>query len=283
MKSALRSVPAAVLGAGFLLFSQVVVAAVAGYAQDSQQAVFTNSYGECWRAPGMPVGKPVLECEGYEDSDGDGVPDERDECADTAQGLEVDATGCPLDTDQDGVPDYRDKCPQTISRCPVDDQGCATGGDSDNDADGVPDCIDRCGSSPKGVKVDNQGCELVEDRVLTGVGGPNFKFDSAELTDKAKLWLDERVREYKRAIQNNRLAEIKIIGHTDSRGDPAYNQALSERRANAVGRYLVDNGIPERLVFVQGKGESQPVASNDTEEGRNANRRVEIDVTTTSW
>ena len=81
-------------------------------------------------------------------------------------------------------------------------------------------------------------------------------------------------------MQKDRIAEIRIIGHTDSRGADDYNRVLSERRANAVARHLADNGIPAKLIVVEGKGESRPIASNDTEEGRARNRRVEIDVTT---
>ena len=70
---------------------------------------------------------------------------------------------------------------------------------------------------------------------------------------------------------------VDVVGHADSTGDDQYNQALSERRAGAVARYLIDNGrvLPARF-YVQGRGETQPVASNATESGRAQNRRVEI-------
>ncbi len=276
MTSAMRVVSTVVLAVSCLLPAGTALAAVPGYARDSQEAVFKNAYGECWRAPESSAVKPVPACEGFVDSDGDGVPDDRDRCPDTPKGIVVDADGCPLDTDGDGVPDYRDRCPDTVQNCPVDENGCA----ADSDGDGVPDCIDKCLDSPRGIKVDQRGCELVEDMVLTGLGGPNFATDSAALTDKAKSWLDERIGTYQRAVQKDRIAQVRVIGHTDSRGAEAYNLVLSERRANAVARYLVDNGIPAKLVVVEGKGESVPVASNDTEEGRARNRRVEIDVTT---
>ena len=70
---------------------------------------------------------------------------------------------------------------------------------------------------------------------------------------------------------------LSITGHTDSVGSDAYNQKLSERRANAVANYLIDAGVPSSIIVgVQGLGESQPVADNKTREGRAENRRVEI-------
>ncbi len=278
MRSALRPVTVAALAMSGLLAAGEAGAEYPGYAQDSQEDAYKNPYGECWRVPDSPAEGPVPGCEGFSDSDGDGVPDDRDKCPNTPKGVAVDADGCPVDgdSDGDGVPNDRDRCPDTVKNCPVDEHGCAI----DSDGDGVPDCIDKCLDSPRGVKVDKRGCEIVEDLVLTGIGGPNFAFDSAALTDKAKSWLDERIGNYKRAVQKDRIAEIRVIGHTDSRGDEQYNLVLSERRANAVARHLVDNGIPARLIVVEGKGESQPVASNNTEEGRARNRRVEIDVTT---
>jgi OOP family OmpA-OmpF porin len=76
-------------------------------------------------------------------------------------------------------------------------------------------------------------------------------------------------------IKENDL-RIEIQGHTDNTGSPAYNKELSEKRANAVREYLIAQGIGAAKISIQGLGETQPVASNDTEEGRAQNRRVEI-------
>ena len=70
-----------------------------------------------------------------------------------------------------------------------------------------------------------------------------------------------------------------MIGHTDSQGDAAYNQRLSERRAQAVQSYLVSRGVNPARMVAYGQGETQPIASNDTASGRAANRRVELRVT----
>lgn len=74
------------------------------------------------------------------------------------------------------------------------------------------------------------------------------------------------------------IQQVKIVGHTDSTGAEAYNQTLSQRRAIAVKNHLLDQGIPASTMATLGMGESNPVASNDTREGRAQNRRVEITI-----
>ncbi len=93
------------------------------------------------------------------DSDGDGVPDDRDACPNTPPGVVVDKRGCPVDSDQDGVPDGIDKCPNTPSGAKVDATGCPV----DSDGDGVPDGIDQCPNTPAGAKVDAKGCPVDSD------------------------------------------------------------------------------------------------------------------------
>lgn len=103
-----------------------------------------------------------------------------------------------------------------------------------------------------------------------------FAFDSAKLTDDAKAIIDERIA---RAGGKVRLTSImRIEGHTDSTGPEAYNQKLSERRAQAVADYIVANArnVTVSDIEVVGKGETEPVASNATREGRAQNRRVVI-------
>lgn len=97
------------------------------------------------------------------DSDKDGIPDYLDECAGTPQGAPVDKKGCPLDSDKDGVPDYTDLCPDTTPGVKVDEYGCPF----DSDGDGVPDHLDRCPDTPYEIQVDKNGCPMDED--LDGV------------------------------------------------------------------------------------------------------------------
>ncbi|KAA0019331.1 OmpA family protein [Salinicola corii] len=197
------------------------------------------------------------------DSDGDGVPDDRDQCPNTPAGVAVDAVGCPLDTDGDGVPDYMDQCPGTPAGVEVNAQGCPL----DSDGDGVPDYQDQCPNTPAGAEVNSLGCQ--EDLVLRDV---NFEFDSAKLTSSAEEILDG-ISE--KLMANDKL-RIRLEGHTDSVGPAAYNKELSQRRADSVKSYLVNKGFSADNITTIGYGEEQPIASNDTAEGRAQNRRVEL-------
>jgi len=107
--------------------------------------------------------------------------------------------------------------------------------------------------------------------VLRGV---NFAFDSSAIRSESRPVLDEAVQQL--AAYPEVL--LSVIGHTDALGTEEYNQALSVRRAEAVFRYLVNRGIAPERVTVEGMGEANPVATNDTEEGRAQNRRVELRV-----
>lgn len=202
----------------------------------------------------LPVGARL-------DSDEDGVPDDLDQCPDTPQGVKVDAQGCPLDSDGDGVPDYLDKCLGTPAGVAVDEAGCAL----DSDGDGVADHLDQCPDTPRGATVNSMGCWAFEGVVL-------FDFDRYDIKPEAYPLLNEGVT----ILKKNARTKMEIEGHTDNVGSAEYNQRLSEKRAKAVMDYLVKNGIdPERLSD-RGYGLTRPVASNDTEEGRAKNRRVEL-------
>ena len=101
-----------------------------------------------------------------------------------------------------------------------------------------------------------------------------FDFDKYVIKPEGKAKLDDLVGKTKGIA----LEVIIAVGHTDSIGTEAYNQGLSERRANAVKDYLVSKGIEKNRVYTEGKGEKQPIASNSTAEGRAKNRRTEIEV-----
>lgn len=101
-----------------------------------------------------------------------------------------------------------------------------------------------------------------------------FDFDRAVLKPEGRANLDSLVEKMK----GINLEVVVAVGHTDSTGPESYNQALSVRRAEAVKAYLVSKGIEANRVYVEGKGEVQPVADNSTREGRAKNRRVEIEV-----
>ncbi len=200
------------------------------------------------------------------DSDGDGVADAADRCPDTPPNVKVDARGCPLDSDGDGVYDYLDQCPNTPKGTPVDDRGCSRkAAPVDSDGDGVYDELDRCPGTPRGARVDERGCWIIE--------GAFFDFDRYEVKPDYFPALNNVVSVMK---QNPRL-KVLLHGHTDNLGSEAYNKRLSVKRARAVMDYLLNRGIaPERIRYL-GYGFSKPIAPNDTEKGREKNRRVEIE------
>ncbi|MDT8878082.1 OmpA family protein [Halomonas saccharevitans] len=169
----------------------------------------------------------------------------------------------PRDTDGDGVTDANDQCPGTPAGVAVDAVGCPL----DSDGDGVPDYQDQCPGTPAGAEVNALGCE--QDLVLRDV---NFEFDSAVLTMGAEDILAD-VAEKLRANENVR---VRIEGHTDAVGSDSYNQDLSQRRADSVADYLASQGVSMDRMRTIGYGESQPVASNETDAGRAENRRVEL-------
>jgi|TARA_R100001369_G_scaffold8045_3_gene19573 outer membrane protein OmpA-like peptidoglycan-associated protein len=123
------------------------------------------------------------------------------------------------------------------------------------------------------IEIDRRG----DDIVLNMPSGVTFGFDSADLTSEARGSLNE-VANVLTQYQDTR---VSIAGHTDSTGDASYNQRLSERRAQAVSSYLTQNGVSSTRLNTSGYGATQPVASNDNEQGRAQNRRVEITLTPT--
>lgn len=169
----------------------------------------------------------------------------------------------PDDQDGDGVVDADDNCPATPEGVAVESNGCAV----DNDGDGIPDYMDKCPETPLGDVVDLMGCSLK----IISLKGVHFAFDSATLTSTAKSILDSAVGK----INAHPSSSFTIVGHTDSNGSDDYNQNLSQRRANAVKSYLSSKGVTASMNAV-GKGESKPVASNDTKSGRAENRRVDV-------
>ena len=103
-------------------------------------------------------------------------------------------------------------------------------------------------------------------------GTGTFEFDSATLTDS----VSERLDNFVNFLNEYPQAQVEITGYTDSSGPAAYNQKLSERRAQAVADYLIAAGIDADRFTVKGMGEENPVADNSTHEGREKNRRVEV-------
>ena len=171
------------------------------------------------------------------DSDADGVNDNVDQCPGTPAGVAVDAKGCALDKDGDGVPNYRDKCPNT----------------------------------PAGRQVDKFGCKFVinhTESIKLEINFPNNS-DAIPVAYAAEL---KKVAEFM-----TKFSGVKTVveGHADSNGAAAYNQQLSQRRADAVRSALIrDYNIAENRLSAVCYGEERPIADNKTADGRRANRRV---------
>jgi OOP family OmpA-OmpF porin len=218
---------------------------------------------------GLSVALGSLEPPPPPDTDGDGVPDPSDRCPNTPPGRDVGPDGCERDSDGDGVNDYDDKCPNTPRGAKVDSTGCPL----DSDGDGVFDGIDQCPGTPKGAKVDSRGCPIELQEDVTIDLNLEFGFDSATLTAEHKRQINDVVDFIKQYPQ----ATAMIEGHTDSVGPDEYNQGLSERRARAVRDYLVnDVGANPNRLTMRGYGESRPIDTNDTDAGRQHNRRVSV-------
>ncbi|MGH9258549.1 MAG: OmpA family protein [Acidimicrobiales bacterium] len=219
------------------------------------------------RCPNTPSGRPV-DALGCTDVDGDGVVDPQDGCANTPAGVRVDASGCPLDADRDGVSDAADRCPSTPAGARVDANGCPL----DSDADGVPDTADRCPGTAAGVVVDAAGCPPPVAPAPVVLEGVNFLSGSSKLTLDSQGPLNRVVE----ALNRNAEVRVAIEGHTDNVGNRESNIRLSRARAQSVRAYLISKGIAASRLTAEGLGPDQPIASNDTPEGRTQNRRVQL-------
>jgi len=140
----------------------------------------------------------------------------------------------------------------------------------DSDRDGVIDSLDKCPNTPLGTKVDKDGCPIIECK--------SAKLDIDFDTNKYEIKPSHHAELDKVAAKLNKFpkATAAIEGNTDNVGSPAYNQKLSERRANAVKKYLIEkHGIAANRLSSKGFGETKPIDSNKTAEGRSKNRRVD--------
>lgn len=210
------------------------------------------------------------------DNDSDGILDHDDLCPIETEDLDQfeDGDGCPdLDNDRDGLPDSDDECPiepEDIDEF-EDGDGCA---DSDNDQDGVVDVEDRCPLAPG--RPELEGCpetirlDPTQIRILQRV---RFASDQADLHESATPILEEVAA----VLQANpRISRVVIEGHTDSRSSAEHNRALSQRRAESVVSWLIERGIDRSRLVARGRGETEPVDTNSSEQGRRNNRRVEF-------
>lgn len=179
------------------------------------------------------------------------------------------------DRDGDGIPDHLDECPREPGPAP---SGCPL----DTDGDGIPDELDKCPTEPetRNGYDDDDGCpDLVPEEFADLAGilkGINFDSDKDVIKSDSKPILDRAVE----VLQMFPQVRVEISGHTDSRGGYEHNVDLSQRRAEAVKRYLTDNGVDTARIETRGAGPNEPIDSNDTTTGRAENRRIEVKILT---
>jgi outer membrane protein OmpA-like peptidoglycan-associated protein len=216
-------------------------------------------------------------CPDDPDTDKDGVPDSRDACLLEPEDKDgyLDEDGCPdLDNDADGIPDAKDKCPNDPEDPDgfQDDDGCP---DPDNDGDTVLDVDDQCPNTPGQTGGPRPGCPglvVVTAKEIRITQQIQFDFNKATIKPVSFAILDAV---YDVLVANPKIT-VEVQGHTDNVGQAAYNQKLSQQRADSVKAYLVKKGIGESRLVAKGYGMTQPLLPNTSEANRALNRRVQF-------
>lgn len=240
-----------------------------------------------------PTVAGTIELKGCPDADEDGITDSKDACPNIYGTLAM--NGCP-DRDNDGIKDADDICPDVAGT--IQTQGCP-----DSDKDGIHDGVDKCPNSPG--SADHFGCPDTDkdgvfddvDRCINIVGVPQnqgcpeIKAATKQLFQKALQGIQfetgkDKIKPVSYPILNSIVKVMKenpsykllIGGHTDNVGEDAMNMTLSQDRATAVSNYLISHGVDPLRVVATGYGETSPVDTNDSTNGRTRNRRVEFKV-----
>ncbi|AKI99981.1 outer membrane protein OmpA-like peptidoglycan-associated protein [Archangium gephyra] len=210
------------------------------------------------------------------DADQDGLEDAADKCPSEAGTAE--RQGCPVrDADKDGIEDAADKCPSEAGLTEL--RGCPA---KDTDGDTVSDHLDNC-PAEKGVAT-NAGCPVAQKQMVAIQKGKLeikeqvfFATGKAVIQPRSFKMLDQVARILQ---QHPEVDKMVIEGHTDNRGNAEANRKLSLARAEAVMGYLVSKGVEPARLEAKGFGPDQPIATNKTDKGRAANRRVEFIIVT---
>lgn len=202
---------------------------------------------------------------GCPDGDLDGIADKDDLCPDEA-GL-AQFGGCP-DSDEDGVPDTLDNCPNQAGLAKF--SGCP-----DTDSDGIPDQLDSCPMTPATAGSED-GCPVLTEEqkqvIEEAFGNLEFETGNAKIKEPSFASLIKLAM----LLKENPTWKVSIAGHTDNVGPEENNLTLSKNRAQAVANFLITIEVPQDRIIVSHFGENRPIDSNDTEEGRARNRRVEM-------
>ena len=177
---------------------------------------------------------------------------------DTAGGKRVAIVAAPAVTSVPALP------------TPTETASAITTAQLDADTDGVADSLDQCPNTASGLPVDSVGC----DEFTGAIDGVNFESGSDRLT----LGAQQKLAEVAQVLSRYPSVRVAVAAHTDNEGSAASNLQLSKRRAIAVARYLVEQGVAGKRLQPQAYGESQPLTSNASASGRASNRRVELQV-----
>jgi len=244
-----------------------------------------DSVDACPDVPGVPNEDASKHgCPPESDRDGDGIVDGQDACPDEAGVPNDDPAkhGCPLpgDRDGDGVVDPEDACPDEPG---VRTEDPATNGcpppNPDRDGDGIlnePDaCPDEAGPANEDPK--KNGCpvaRIVEGQIVI-IQQVQFQTNSAKIRPESDVVLNAV---FAILTEHAEVKKVRVEGHTDSRGGKYLNKILSDRRAKSVVDWLVKKGIAKERLISKGVGLETPIATNDTAEGRQINRRVEFHI-----
>ncbi|HKO52959.1 MAG TPA: OmpA family protein [Polyangiaceae bacterium] len=244
----------------------------------------SNAVDACPDEAGVAHADPKKNGCPVSDRDHDQVPDELDACpveAGVATG-DPKTNGCP-DADQDRIPDIEDACPNEPGVATSDPKTNGCPPPKDTDADGVMDPEDACptAAGPKTADPKTNGCPVArleqnEIRILEPV---KFANNSDRLLPESEPVLTS-VMDVLQA--HPEITKLEVRGHTDSRGGAAANLGLSKRRAASVMRWLTAHGVAASRLGSAGLGQTRPIDTNDTDEGRQNNRRVEFRITATA-
>jgi OOP family OmpA-OmpF porin len=213
------------------------------------------------------------------DYDGDGVFDRLDRCNNTPKGCKVDASGCSLDGDNDGVCDGLDSCPNTPPGMAVDEHGCHEGSGAMKDTGTAPPMAKEVEKpKPRPQPVSPPQTESERQLIATGrirLENVYFETASARLLPESETSLNEAGQ----ALEKFPMLRIEVEGHTDTRGSEAFNQRLSQARAEAVRAYLLEHFKLDAANYsARGYGESRPETRERNDEELLRNRRVVLTV-----
>ncbi len=228
-------------------------------------------------------GCPVKQTSPTIDSDGDTIPDSLDVCPNTPIGVGVNDRGCPVrtavqaksfngaeptmlgDNIVTSAPVVGEVIGEVVSEVPVKVPAVTI---VDSDHDGVKDSLDQCANTPKGFTVNSIGCAVKKNLDV------RFEPNSFDVTLASK----SAIKAFAKFLKRYPNANVKIVGYTDTSGNRARNRLISEKRAQRVKQLLVGYGVSSSRMRAIGKGDLNPIATNDTAEGREQNRRVEVEI-----